>query len=225
MRIMGAVYQALGLGLMGAIAPCIMAANIAALAYISRRMTSPKYTVLAGTLYTLGRMVAYSIIGIIIIIIGHEIPGVEEFFEKGYFVLGPFLIVAGLLMLFIDKLPFFQGGGRLTALGGKVAGWGKIGPFLLGIILALAFCPYSALLFFGILMPSALQAPGGFILPAVFAFSTGLPVLVVGMLLSFGITRVSSWVNAITRSERIIRIIISTVFIGGGIYYVYLWLR
>ena len=222
---MGAVYQAFGLGLTGAIAPCIMAANIAALAYISHRMTDPKYTVLAGTLYTLGRIVTYSIIGIIIIVVGHEVPGVEEFFKKGYYVLGPFLIVAGLLMLFINRLPFFQGGGRLAALGGKVAGWGKIGPFLLGIILALAFCPYSALLFFGILIPLALQAPGGFMLPAVFAFGTGLPVLVVGTLLSFGVTRVTSWVNAITRAERVIRIIISIIFIGGGIYYVYLWIR
>jgi len=222
---MGAAYQALGLGLMGAIAPCILAANVAALAYISRRMTNPKYTALAGTLYTLGRIVSYSIIGIVIIVVGHEIPGIKEFFEKGYYVLGPFLIIAGLLMLFIDRLPFFQGGGRLAALGDKVAGWRMIGPFLLGIILAMAFCPYSAILFFGILIPLALQAPGGFMLPAVFALGTGLPVMLVGVLLSFGVTRVSQWVNAVNRAERVIRIIISIIFIGGGIYYVYLWIR
>ena len=120
-----------------------MAANIAAVAYISRRMTAPKYTVIAGTLYTLGRIVTYSILGIIIILVGHEIPGFSSYFEKGYYVLGPFLIVVGLIMLFIDRLPFFQGGGRLAALGGKVAGWGMIGSFLLGVILTLAFCPYA----------------------------------------------------------------------------------
>ena len=221
---MRAVIEALGLGFTGAIAPCIIAANIAAVAYISRRMTNLKYTILAGTLYTLGRMVTYSTIGFIIIAIGHEVPGVTEFFEKGYFVLGPFFIVVGFLMLFSDKLPFFHGGGRLTALGEKVAGWRMIGPFLLGVILALAFCPVSVLLFFVLLIPIALQADGGFMLPAVFAFATGLPVLAFGMLLSLGVTRVSSWVNTVTRSDWVVRVIIPLVFIGVGIYYVYLWI-
>jgi cytochrome c-type biogenesis protein len=221
---MRAVIEALGLGFTGAVAPCIMAANIAAVAYISRRMTSPKYTILAGTLYTLGRMVTYSIIGIAIIIIGHEIPEVSDFFEKGYYVLGPFFIIGGLLMLFSDRLPFFRSGSRLAALGERVASWGLLGPFMLGLILALAFCPTSVLLFFVLLMPIALQADGGFMLPAVFALATGLPVLAFGMLLSLGVSRVSSWVNAITRSDRIIRIAISVIFIGVGIYYVYLWI-
>jgi sulfite exporter TauE/SafE len=222
---MRALIETLGLGLAGALAPCIMAANIAAVAYISRRLTDPKYTVIAGLLYTLGRMVSYSVIGIAIIAVGHEITWLSSFFEKGYYVLGPFFIAGGLLMLFIDRVPFFRGGGRLAALGERVAGLKFIGPFLLGVILALAFCPTSVLLFFVLLMPIAIQADGGFMLPAVFAFATALPVLVFGTLFSFGISRVSGWVNAITRSEKYIRIIISLIFIGIGIYYVYLWLR
>ncbi len=221
-----ALYEAIGLGLTAAIAPCVMAANIAALAYISRRLTDPRYTLFAGVLYTLGRVFSYSVIGITIIIIGGEIDWLESFFEKGYFVLGPFFIAGGLLMLFSNKIPFFQsGGGRLAAMGEKIVGLKYIGPLLLGVILALAFCPVSALLFFVLLMPIALQADGGFILPAVFALATGLPVLVFGVLLSFGVSRVSGWVNTITRSERYIRIVISLVFIGVGIYYIYLWLR
>ncbi len=220
-----AIYQAIGLGLTGAIAPCVMAANIAALAYISRKLTDPKYTLLSGILYTLGRVFSYSVIGIAIIAIGGEIDWLESFFEKGYFVLGPFFIAGGLLMIFIDKIPFFQGGGgRLAALGEKVAGLKFIGPFLLGVILALAFCPISAMLYFVMLMPIALQADGGFILPAVFALATGLPVLIIGTLLSFGVSRVSGWVNVITRSEKYIRFVISVIFIGVGIYYIYLWL-
>ena len=119
---MRALIETLGLGLTGAVAPCIMAANIAAVAYISRRLANPKYTFLAGLLYTLGRIVSYSIIGIAIIAVGHKIDWLSSFFEKGYYVLGPFFIAGGLLMLFIDKIPFFQGGGRLAALGERVAG-------------------------------------------------------------------------------------------------------
>ena len=159
-------------------------------------------------LYTLGRIFSYSVIGIIIIAVGHEIEWLSSFFEKGYYVLGPFFIAGGLLMLFIDKLPFLQGGGRLAALGEKVANWKFAGPFLLGVILALAFCPISALYFFVMLMPIAIQADGGFMLPAVFAIATGLPVMVFGILLSLGVTRVSSWVNAITRSEKYIRLVV-----------------
>ncbi len=220
------VLSALFLGLLTAISPCPMATNIAAVGYISRRVTDRKYAVLTGTLYTLGRMVSYSVIGVLIIVVGLEIPGVASILQDiGEHILGPILIVAGLIMLNIDRISFGAGGGRLTTLGGKVADWGMIGGFLLGILFALAFCPYSAVLYFGVLMPLALKSSGGVALPALFAVGTGLPVLVFGTLLSLGVSRVSSWLNAITRAERIIRILVSLIFIGVGIYYIIQWIK
>jgi len=220
------VLTALLLGLITAIAPCPMATNIAAVAYISRNVTDRKYAVITGTLYTLGRMVSYSVLGILIIVVGLEIPGVSSFVQDvGEQILGPILIIVGVLMLFIDRLSFGRGGGKLASLGGKVASWGMIGGFLLGVIFALAFCPYSAVLFFGALMPIALKSTGGAALPAVFAIGTGLPVLIFGTLLSVGVAGVANWLNAITRAERIIRIIVSVLFIGVGIYYVVLWIQ
>jgi cytochrome c biogenesis protein CcdA len=100
-----------------------------------------------------------------------------------------------------------------------------IGGFLLGALFALAFCPYSAVLFFGVLIPLALKSTGGVALPAVFAIGTGLPVLVFGTLLSAGVARVSTWLNAVTRAEKVIRIIVSIIFIGVGVYYVVLWIQ
>jgi len=220
------VLTALLLGLITAIAPCPMATNIAAVAYITRNVTDRKYAVITGSLYTLGRMFSYSVLGILIIVVGLEIPGVSSFVQDvGEQILGPILIIVGLLMLFIDRLSFGQGGGKLASLGGKVANWGMIGGFLLGVIFALAFCPYSAVLFFGALMPIALKSSGGMALPAVFAIGTGLPVLIFGTLLSLGVAGVATWLNAITRAERIIRIIVSIIFIGTGIYYVVLWIQ
>jgi len=214
------------LGLITAISPCPLATNIAAIAYVSQRVTDRKYAVTTSALYTLGRMFSYSAIGILIIVIGLEIPGVALFLQgTGERVLGPLLIAVGLLMLFIDKLSFGKGGGGLAALGGKVANWGMVGGFLLGVIFALAFCPYSAVLYFGVLMPIALKATGGIALPAIFAIGTGLPVLIIGTLLSFGIAGVSSWLNVIKRVERILRIVVAIVFIGVGIYYVVLWIQ
>jgi cytochrome c-type biogenesis protein len=220
------VLTALLLGLITAIAPCPMATNIAAVAYITRNVRDRKYAVITGSLYTLGRMFSYTILGVLIIVVGLEIPGVSAAIQDvGEKVLGPLLIVVGLLMLFIDRLSFGTGGGRLASLGSKVAGWGMIGGFLLGVIFALAFCPYSAVLFFGALIPVALKSTGGMALPAVFAIGTGLPVLIFGTLLSLGVAGVANWLNALTRAERIIRIIVSIVFIGVGIYYVVLWIQ
>jgi len=216
---------ALSLGLLTAISPCPMATNIAAIAYVSRSITDRRYAILTGLLYTLGRMLSYSVLGVLFVIIGLEIPGVASFLQDfGEQFLGPLLIVIGILMLGIDRFSFSTGSEKLASLGKKVADRGMFGGFLLGILFALAFCPYSAILFFGLLIPLALKTTGGVALPAVFASGTGLPVLLFGTLLSAGVARVSSWLNAVTRAEKAIRITVSVIFIAVGIYQVVLWI-
>jgi len=220
------VLSALFLGLLAAISPCPMATNIAAVAYVSRRVTDRRYAVMTAALYTLGRMISYSVLGILIIMAGLEIPGLASFLQDfGEEILGPLLIIVGLIMLNINRLSFSLGGGKLSSIGGKVADLGMIGGLLLGILFALAFCPYSAVLFFGLLIPLALKTTVGVTLPAVFAIGTGLPVLVFGMLLSIGVSRVSTWLNTLTRAEKIIHVVVSIIFIGIGIYYVVLWIQ
>ncbi len=213
------------LGLMATVGPCTMATNIAALAYVGRNLTNRKYAVATAALYTLGRMLTYTILGALIIYLGLGIPGVSLFLQDiGEKALGPFLIVIGLLMLFIDKISFGRAGNSISNLGSKVAEWGMIGGLPLGALFALAFCPYSAVLFFAVLLPLALKSTGGVTLPAFFAVGTGLPVLLFGILLSFGVASISKWVDAISRSEKIIRIVIAVIFIGIGIYYMLPWL-
>jgi len=220
------VLSALFLGLITAISPCPLATNIAAIAYVSRRVKERRYAIITGALYTLGRMFSYSVIGVLIIVAGLEIPGVATFLQDfGEQVLGPLLIVIGVIMLTINRMPFSLGGGRLSSIGGKVANWGMIGGFLLGALFALAFCPYSAVLFFGVLIPLSLKSAGGVALPAVYAIGTGLPVLVFGVLISAGVARVSTWLNAVTRAEKIIRVAVSIVFIGVGMYLVVRWIQ
>jgi cytochrome c-type biogenesis protein len=218
--------SALFLGLITAISPCPLATNIAALGYVSRRATDRRYTVMTGALYTLGRVFSYSVVGILVLVAGLEIPGVASFLQDfGEQVLGPLLIAIGVIMLTINKIPLGPGGGRLSSIGEKVANRGMLGGFLLGALFALAFCPYSAVLFFGLLIPLALKSSGGVTLPAVYAVGTGLPVLVFGVLLSLGVARVSRWLNAVTRVEKIIRVAVSIIFIGVGIYLVVLWIQ
>jgi len=135
------------------------------------------------------------------------------------------LITVGIILLNINRLRFNSGSAKLSSIGERVSRWGMMGGFLMGILFALAFCPYSAILYFGVLIPIALKTSGGIALPAVFAIGTGLPVLIFGISLSFGISRVSTWFNALTRAQKTIRIITSLILIGVGIYYVVLWIQ
>ncbi len=220
------VLAALFLGLLTAISPCPLATNITAIAYISRGLTDRKYGIMTSSFYTLGRMFSYSVVGMLIIWAGLEIPGIASFLQDaGERFLGPLLIVVGLLLLTTSRMHFGNLNNKLSFLGNKIAHRGIAGGFLLGVLFALAFCPYSAVLFFGALIPIALKSSAGVGLPAVFAIGTGLPVLLFGTLLSLGVSQVSTWINGLTRVEKIIRIVTSLVFIGVGIYYLVLWIK
>ena len=171
-------------------------------------------------------MLAYSILGVLIIKAGLEIPGVALFLQgMGEKILGPILITVGAILLNIHRLRFGNGNAKLSSVGEKLSRWGMVGGFLMGILFALAFCPYSAILYFGVLIPLALKSAGGTALPAVFAIGTGLPVLIFGMAISFGVTRVSSWFDRLTRAQKVIRMVTSLVLIGVGIYYTVLWIQ
>ena len=124
----------------------------------------------------------------------------------------------GIILLGIVRIPFAQGGGRLSSIGEKVAKRGRVGAFLLGAVFALAFCPYTAVMFFGILIPMALKTTAGVTIPAVFAIGTGLPVLLFAVLLSVGVTRVSRWLNKVTVAEIVMRKIVALTFLGVGVY-------
>jgi len=213
------------IGVLAATSPCPMATNITATVYISRRITSRRHVVILGILYMLGRMTSYFTIGALIMLVGVKIPRIALFLQDaGERFLGPLLIIVGLILLDIVKLPFIQGGGRLSSIGERVANRGRTGAFLLGIVFALAFCPYTAVLFFGIVVPLGLKSTGGITLPAVFAIGTGLPVLLFAILLSVGVAKVSTWLNRITAAEKVIRKIVALVFIGTGVYFVVLWI-
>jgi cytochrome c-type biogenesis protein len=219
------ILSAFLLGLMACLGPCTMATNIAALAYVSRYTKNKKSAVITGVLYTAGRMITYSAIGILIIGIGLEVPEVSLFLQNTMEkVFGPLLIIIGILLLFVDRFSF-RSSGKMASVGNKIANWGVLGGLPLGALFALGFCPYSAMLFFVVLIPLALKVGEGYTLPAIFAVGTGLPVLIFGTLISIGVASVSRWLNAISRADKIIRIAVSVVFVGVGIYYLYLWIQ
>jgi len=213
------VLAAFLLGLLTAISPCPLATNIAALSYVSKKLDNRKYTILASVFYTAGRMLAYTVIGVLLILIGLSASRVSLFFQDyADKILGPLLIFFGLVMLDILKFSVFKG--RITsAIQEKIGDWGLVSSFLLGILFALAFCPYSAILFFGMLIPIALDSGGGVVLPAIYGLVTGLPVMIFAVALSLGVAEIGKHVERIQKVEKYFRWLAGVVFIGVGIYY------
>jgi len=129
-----------------------------------------------GLIYTLGRAISYTAIGVILYF-GASTFSVAGFFQQwGERLLGPLLLIIGIFML--DNIRInFPGLGKL---GDKMEQNPKKGfwqVLLLGIVFALAFCPYSGLLYFGMLIPITIASPSGLFLPMIFAVATGLPVI------------------------------------------------
>jgi cytochrome c-type biogenesis protein len=215
-----AFLSAFLLGLLTAISPCPLATNITATAYISKNITEPKKVFWSGVIYTLGRATSYSTIGLILFFGASKFQIAKLFSQYGERLLGPVLIVVGLIMLNVIRLNFLGKSNFQEKFTERFKDKGYWGSFILGVIFALAFCPYSGALFFGVLIPMSISDVSGLYLPLVFAFGTGLPVIFFAYLLAFSIGKMSGYFNKIQRIEKVMRVIIGAIFILVGLYYV-----
>ena len=214
------IVAAFFIGIMMAISPCPLATNITAIAYISRKIDNSKHTLLIGFTYALGRMFTYTIIASLIVFFGLNVQSASLALQKyGENIIGPLLIIIGIVMLDLFKVNFFSGNARLNSFKEKLSEKGLLGSFLLGVIFALTFCPFSAVLFFGMLIPLSLKTGDGLILPSVFAFATGLPVIIFSFIMVYSISKLGLIMDKVQTFEKWSRKIASVVFIGVGTYY------
>ena len=214
-------FTAFLLGLLTAISPCPLATNIAAIGFISKDIESRQRIFLKGVLYTVGRVIAYTLLGIILISIlkeGASVFGIQKAVGKwGELLLGPLLLIIGLFMLFGSRLnlPKFGFDGKVEGLA-KKGGWGA---FLLGVLFAMAFCPSSGVFYFGMLIPMSVTATAGWLLPILFAVATALPVLVVAWILAFSVEKVGEFYGKMQSIQKWLNIIVGALFVIIGIYY------
>lgn len=178
-----AIGGAFWLGVLTSVSPCPMATNVAAIGYLARNSHSRALQLLAGLLYAFGRAVAYTLVGALIIWGLLSAPLLSNFLQKHMGqLMGPLLVLVGMILLgLLPGLPSFGGSGTL---GKRIADFGVIGSGFLGFLFALAFCPVSAALFFGSLLPLAVKQESTWLLPAVFGLGSALPVLIFGILLA-----------------------------------------
>jgi sulfite exporter TauE/SafE len=211
--------SAIILGLMTALSPCPLATNVTAVGYISRDLTSRHKVFINGLIYTLGRAVSYTLLAVLIFL-GADQFNVSGFFQQyGERILGPLLIIVGILMLGVVRfnLPGF---GFLTSRLERKGVKSYLDVLLLGLLFALAFCPYSGVLYFGMLIPMTISNATGLYLPVVFAIATGIPVIVFAWLLAYTISGVGIMYRKIQSFEFWFRRIVAIIFILVGMYYV-----
>jgi cytochrome c biogenesis protein CcdA len=212
--------SALWLGVLTSISPCPLATNVAAVSFIGKQFASAPRVALSGLFYVLGRMLAYLGLGAALIAGLMSAPYLSEFLQKSMNkILGPVLILVGMVLL--DLLRFnLPGGGVGERMQERVGRGGIWGAGLLGLVFALSFCPVSAALFFGSLIPLAVKHGSGVLFPLVFGVGTGLPVIVFAMMIALGARSVGVLFQKLTRAELWARRITGAIFIALGIYYV-----
>lgn len=212
---------ALLLGLLTALSPCPLATNIAAVGYIAKHIDSGRSVFVKGLLYTLGRMLAYTLLGVVLIAVlrsGASVFGIRKFVAVyGEMLLGPVLVVAGLYMLFGSRLnlPSFGFGGS----GERIARRGNAGALLLGVLFAMAFCPTSGVFYFGMLIPLSATTPMGYLLPVLYAVATSLPVLAVAWTLAFSAGRIGKVYSSMKALQKWLNLVVGIMFMVIGVYF------
>ena len=212
------ILTALLLGLLTAVSPCPLAMNITAIGFIGKDITDKRRVFYSGLIYTLGRVIGYTSLGVILYL-GAEQFKIESFFKEwGEKILFPAFILIGLFMLDIIKLNFSLLDNVTSKYQNKKTN-SILSLLLMGIVFSLAFCPYSGVVYFGMLMPITISSASGLYLPVVFAIATGVPVIIFAWLLAFSVGSVGKLYNNIKKFEFWFRKIVAITFIVVGVYY------
>ena len=213
------ILSAFLLGLLSSISPCTMVANIGAVAYIAKDLDSPKKALFNGLFYTVGRGLSYALLGVLIYF-GVSTFSISNIFQgRGSLLLGPIFISLSLIMLGIFKLNFNFNNQKFEQIKKWLVTKGYLGSLLLGMLLALAFCPYSGVLFFGVLVPLTIQTTEGLLLFFMFALGTGLLVVIFALVIAFGINKIGKVFEFLQNIEKYSRKVVSIIFLVAGMYY------
>ena len=213
------VLTAFLIGILTSISPCPLATNITAVAFISKEVKGPKQTLMNGLSYTLGRGISYTVLAILMYF-GWSSVGIDRvFLGWGDKVLGPVLIVIGLVMLDVVKLNIKTNNQKVEQVKLWLSSKGYLGALLLGMLFALAFCPYSGVLFFGVLTPLVINSTEGVLLAPVFALGTGIPVIIFSFVIAFGMQKMGQMFATVGRVEKVVRRVVALTFVLVGVFY------
>lgn len=219
------IYTALLLGILTSVSPCTFSTNIMVLAYVGKEVQSANRTFVNGLLYTLGRIVSYTVLGLICIPLlreGAKIFFVQKFISNyGGYIIAPILVLYGLFLLFGQKLPLKKFGYHASERTKRLEG--AAGAFVLGLLFALAFCPISALFYFGTLLPMAAVEKSGYLFPTIFAIGSSILVILIAWIVAFGMNKIGTLYNRVNQIQKWLNIAVGIIFLLLGFYYIYLY--
>jgi cytochrome c biogenesis protein CcdA len=215
------VASAFWLGVLTSISPCPLASNVAAISYLTKEVDRPRRVLLSGIFYSFGRVITYVVLGVLIAGSLMTVPKVAFFLQtRMNQMLGPILLLAGVILLGWVR-PGFTGVSASERTASRLKALGYAGALLLGLLFALSFCPVSAGLFFGSLIPLSLQQGAPVALPVAYGLGTGLPVLGFALTIAFGIKGLSHAYQQTTRIASWLRKLTGWVFVAVGLYYLF----
>jgi len=212
------IFSAFWLGILTSISPCPLATNIAAISFVARNLGSPHRVLWSGILYSLGRMIVYIAIAVLAVVSLLSLPEVSFFLESNmHKIIGPILIIVGIVLL--DVLPISFSTSFLTnSVQARAEKWGIWGSGILGVVFALTFCPLSAALFFGSLIPLAVDGKSAVVMPSVYGLGTALPVFGFAIVMAFGMKSLGKFFDKLTQMEKWARKATAFIFIAAGLY-------
>ncbi len=211
------------LGILTAISPCPLSANITAIGFISKDIEDKRRILLHGILYAIGRIAAYSLLGTLLIYMLRR--GIDTFNLQssislwGELLVAPVLLIIGVLMLVDLSMPLSKLGFGVSDKAERLRG--KCGALLLGMLFAMAFCPTSGLFYFGMLIPMSASSPGGYMLPVIYALATGLPVVGAAWVIAYSIANIAGFYKKMQVCQQWLKRLVAILFIIVGLYYVY----
>lgn len=219
------ILTAFLLGILTSVSPCTFTTNVMVLGFIGKEVGDNRRVFINGLFYTLGRILTYTVLGLICIPILKE--GASTFFiqriisQYGGYILSPTLILFGVFLLFGDKIPLKKFGFHASENSKKLRGsWGA---FVLGLLFALAFCPISGVFYFGMLMPMAALDPVGYLFPTVFAIASSILVVLIAWIVAFGLSGLGAFYTKVTKFQKGLNLVVALAFILVGIYYFFVY--
>lgn len=217
------LVSALLFGLMGTLAPCQLSTNVAALAFLSRGAGNTRRLWGQTLAFISGKVTVYLLVGGGVVLLSLQLNQVSETVIPVVVVarraLGPLLVIVGLFMLGLVKLPVSLGGRFSAWLENKVGHQqGMIPAYLLGVAFSFTFCPTLFWLFFGLTIPLAIASPGGVLFPGVFALGTVLPVLGLAAVIASGRVNMGAFVKRFKTANVWVQKVVGVIFIVIGLH-------
>ncbi len=213
------LLSALFLGIMVAVAPCTIASNVSVIGFLMRERQNKRKVFLNGAVYTLGRTVAYGLLGTAIFYFAGGLKIGELLQHSVGKIIGPLFILVGFLML--DLV-------HIHGLADKCQRWLDVKKFQkrnwsafgMGLLLAFAFCPYCAAIYFGMLIPFSFTVSHGVALPWIFGIGAAVPVFITIGVIAFSYNRLYKLYNKLQKFEIWFRRILGVLFILSGMLFV-----